>query len=155
MSATTDSSNVSASTTVSAPPETVFAILADPRQHPRIDGSGMVKDLVTGPDRLSLDAEFGMSMKLGASYKTANKVVEFEDGRLIAWRHNAPHRWRYELEPTTDGGTTVTETWDISYWPAPGRLVLRLVRYPQRNQRAIERTLVKLKAAAEQDAAAA
>ncbi len=35
--------NVSASTTVAAPPATVFAILADPRQHPRIDGSGTVR----------------------------------------------------------------------------------------------------------------
>jgi hypothetical protein len=35
-------------------------------------------------------------------------------GRLIAWRHVGPHRWRYELEPDP-AGTRVTETWDASY----------------------------------------
>jgi uncharacterized protein YndB with AHSA1/START domain len=34
---------VSSSIAVDAPPEVVFAILADPRQHPRIDGSGSVR----------------------------------------------------------------------------------------------------------------
>ncbi len=43
---------VSDSTTIAAPPEVVFAIVADPRQHARIDGSGSVRGLVTGPARL-------------------------------------------------------------------------------------------------------
>lgn len=25
--------------------------------------------------------------------------TEFDEDRLIAWRHFAGHRWRYELEP--------------------------------------------------------
>ena len=110
----------SASTTIAAPPATVFAILADPRQHPRIDGSGTVKGSISGPERLELGSEFGMDMKQGAPYKIKNKVVEFEPDRLIAWRHMGPHRWRYELDPTADGGTAVTETWDLSALQ-PGR----------------------------------
>ena len=43
---------VSASTTIAAPPSTVFAILADARQHPRIDGSGTVLGLADGPDQI-------------------------------------------------------------------------------------------------------
>ncbi|CAB4689675.1 MAG: dimethyladenosine transferase [Actinobacteria bacterium] len=143
---------VSASTTIHAPAATIFDILADPRQHSRIDGSGNVRDAVSGPDRLVLGSEFGMGMKMGASYQTANTVVELEEDRLIAWRHKAPHRWRYELEPQADGSTKVTETWDISRWPGPGRAVLRLL-LASKTQRAIEATLVKLKAAAEADAA--
>ncbi len=104
-----------ASTTIAAPPATVFAILSDPRQHPRIDGSGNVKGSISGPDSLELGSEFGMDMKQGASYKIKNTVVEFEQDRLIAWRHMSPHRWRYELSPTADGGTAVTETWDLSH----------------------------------------
>lgn len=146
------STPVSGSIVVNAPAAVIFDILADPRQHSRIDGSGMVHDAVGGPDRLVLGSEFGMNMKLGASYKTANVVVEYDEDRLIAWRHKAPHRWRYELEPQADGSTRVTETWDISHWPALGQLGLRLVRYPARNQRAIDATLPKLKAAAEEDA---
>ncbi|MGV3562453.1 MAG: SRPBCC family protein [Nocardioides sp.] len=146
------SKNRSATTTVAAPPTTVFAIVADPRQHSRIDGSGTVRDAVSGPDRLELGSRFGMSMKMGAPYRISNKVVEFETDRLIAWRHAGLHRWRYELTPTADGGTEVTETWDLSHYPAPGRALLSTL-FGDKTQKAIEATLVKLKAAAEADAA--
>lgn len=148
------SRNRSATTTVAAPPEVVFAIVADPRQHARIDGSGSVKEaVVDGPERLRLGSQFGMRMKKGAGYKTKNKVVEFEDGRLIAWRHVGLHRWRYELTPTNAGGTQVTETWDLSHYPAVGRAALSAL-FGKDTQKAIEGTLVKLKDAAEADAGA-
>jgi uncharacterized protein YndB with AHSA1/START domain len=147
------SRNRSASVTVAAPPATVFAIVADPRQHPRIDGSGTVRDAVSGPDRLELGSRFGMSMKMGAPYRISNKVVEHEPDRLIAWRHVGLHRWRYELTPTADGGTEVTETWDLSHYPAPLRALLSGL-FGEKTQAAIDATLVKLKAAAEADAAA-
>lgn len=142
--------NQEASTTISAPAATIFDILADPRQHPRIDGSGTVRAIVSGPDRLSLDATFGMDMKQGASYKIGNKVVEFEEGRLIAWRHKGLHRWRYQLEPT-EGGTRVTETWDLSRYPAPIAMVLSALM-GSRTEKAIVETLSRLKKAAESDA---
>lgn len=142
----------SARTTIAAPPSTVFAILSDPRQHPRIDGSGTVRGSVSGPDRLVLGSEFGMDMKQGAPYKIKNRVVEYEADRLIAWRHMGKHRWRYELTPTADGGTDVTETWDLSHYNAIGRAALSAL-FGTKTQRALEATLVKLKDAAEADAA--
>lgn len=146
---------VSVTAAVDAPPQVVFAILADPRQHPRIDGSGSLQGSVSGPERLARGAEFGMDMKLfGLPYKIRNRVVEFEDDRVIAWRHFGGHRWRYELEPTDDGGTRVTETFDYSMYNRVGAAVIELVRFPARNRRGIEQTLVRLARAAEQDAAA-
>lgn len=145
------SRNVSASTTIDAPPAAVFAILADPRQHQRIDGSGTVQGTVSGPERLTLGAEFGMDMKMGASYKIKNTVVEFEQDRLIAWRHMGAHRWRYELTPTPVGGTEVTETWDLSRYPLPMRLALSAL-FGARTRKAVPATLAKLKQAAEADA---
>ncbi|MEV7430807.1 MULTISPECIES: SRPBCC family protein [unclassified Nocardioides] len=146
---------VSATEIVSAPPETVFAILADPRQHPRIDGSGTVRGSVSGPERLGLGATFGMSMKMGAPYRIRNKVVEFEEGRLIAWKHLGSHRWRYELEPVDLAGrpgTRVTETWDGTYYNRLGRAAMKRLGMPEKNRRGIEGTLPRLKAAAEEDA---
>src|SRR6478609_9115046 len=140
--------DVSASTTIAASPEVVFSILADARQHVRIDGSGTVRGALSAPDRLELGSEFGMDMKMGAPYKIKNRVVEFEEGRLISWRHIGAHRWRYELEPV-EGGTKVTETWDLSHCNAVTRWVLGVMGYPKRHQRGIEQTLVNLKAAAE------
>lgn len=141
----------SASTVIAAPPATVFAILADPRQHPRIDGSGTVQSSISGPERLELGSQFGVDMKNKVPYKVKNKVVEFEPDRLIAWKHFAPHRWRYELEPTADGGTKVTETWDLSPCPGPMRTVLQ-AGFGKATQRGLDQTMVKLKAAAEHDA---
>ena len=150
-SASRTSKNRSATTTIAAPPSVVFAILTDPHQHARIDGSGNVKGAVTGPDRLELGSQFAMSMKKGAGYKTTNKVVEYGADRLIAWRHVGLHRWRYELE-AVGGGTRVTETWDLSHYPAPGRLALSAL-FGRATQQAVEATLVRLKDAAEADAA--
>ncbi len=145
-------SRVSASTTIAAPPAVVFAILADPRQHARIDGSGSVRGSVSGPERLERGAEFGMDMKMyGLPYRIRNRVVEFEEGRLIAWRHFGGHRWRYELEPV-DGGTRVTETFDYSMYPALGAAIIRIAGFPERNRRGIEETLRRLGTAAEHDA---
>jgi uncharacterized protein YndB with AHSA1/START domain len=145
-------SRVSASTTIAAPPAVVFAILADPRQHARIDGSGSVRGSVSGPERLERGAEFGMDMKMyGLPYRIRNRVVEFEEGRLIAWRHFGGHRWRYELEPV-DGGTRVTETFDYSMYPALGAAIIRIAGFPERNRRGIEETLHRLGTAAEHDA---
>ena len=143
---------VSESTTIAAPPEVVFAIVADPRQHPRIDGSGSVRGLVTGPARLSRGDTFGVSMRMfGLPYTTRNRVVELEPDRLIAWRHFGAHRWRYELEPTDDGGTRVTETFDYSRYHPVVAAALRAAGFPERNRAGITATLVRLKDVAEAD----
>ena len=150
--ATTSPRVISESIDVVAPPEVLFAILADPAQHARIDGSGSVRELLKGPDRLSKDATFGMDMKLfGLPYKIRNTVVEFEEDRRIAWRHFGGHRWRYVLEPI-EGGTRVTESFDYSRYGTVPRLVVELAGFPERNRAGIAGTLVKLKEAAEADA---
>ncbi|MEO5983647.1 MAG: SRPBCC family protein [Pedococcus sp.] len=143
---------VSSSVDIAASAETVFAILVDPRQHARIDGSGSLRETVSGPERLSRGATFGVDMKLaGLPYRISNRVVEFEEGRLVAWRHFGGHRWRYELEPVGDG-TRVTESFDYSRYARPQRLLIEGLGFPERNRRGIEQTLRNLKAVAESDA---
>lgn len=156
--ATTDSAAtshprvISESIDITAPPEVVYAILVDPRQHSRVDGSGSVRGLLKGPERLSKGATFGVDMLLfGVPYKIRNTVVEFEEGRRVAWRHFGGHRWRYVLEPT-DSGTRVTESFDYSMFGLPHCLFIELTGFPQRNRAGIAGTLVKLKEAAESDA---
>ena len=133
---------VSESRVIAADPQRLFDIVADPAMHPVIDGSGSVRESREGnTDRLSLGAKFGMDMKLGAPYKITNKVVEFDDGRTIAWRHFNGHVWRYIFEPV-DGGTRVTEQWDAR--PAKNKLGLVLMGFPARNRRGIRATLERL-----------
>lgn len=147
---------VSESITVEAPPEVVFAILADPRQHSRIDGSGSVGSVISAPERLTGTGQvFTVRMKLfGVPYVIRNRVVEFEADRQIAWRHFTANRWRYELTPTATGGTTVTETFDASRADRITDAVVRAAKFPERNREGIVGTLQRLKAAAETDAAA-
>jgi len=107
---------------IPATAERMFAVLADPRRHREIDGSGTVRDAVDEPAALTKGAVFGMNMHAGAGYRMTNTVVEFESDRLIAWQPRPTNSvvrlaiggriWRYELEPV-DGGTRVRETWDI------------------------------------------
>ncbi|PRY01639.1 SRPBCC family protein [Allonocardiopsis opalescens] len=139
---------VSRSIVVAAPPKVVFDILADPRAHPEFDGSGSVRGLVSGPDRLEHGSRFGMEMRLGLPYRMTNSVVEFEEGRLIAWKHLGPHIWRWELEPIAGGRTRVIETFDYS--PAGfGAFLYQLLGYPVRNAQGIEATLPRLRQLAE------
>ncbi|HEX6246293.1 MAG TPA: SRPBCC family protein [Nocardioidaceae bacterium] len=149
------SRTISATTTVQAPPATVFAILADPRQHSRIDGSGSVGSVIEAPERLTAKGQtFSVRMRIVVPYKITNRVVEYDPDRRIAWRHFGGHRWRYELEPTGDGtGTTVTETFDYSRYNTAAAKVLELTGALRRNRHGIEQTLVRLKQAAEGDAA--
>lgn len=83
-----------------------------------------------------------MQMDWGLKYKILNEVVEFDEGRRIAWRHFGGHVWRYLLEPLDDDTTRVTEQFDASQSRAP--LVLKLIRARQRNQRSIDDTLTRL-----------
>jgi uncharacterized protein YndB with AHSA1/START domain len=113
---------------IPAPADRIFDLVADPRRHKDIDGSGTVRDATDLPDRLSSGATFGMNMEFGGAYSMTSTVIEFEPGRRIAWQSRPPHGstwwrhafggriWRYELEPV-DGGTCVRESWDLSQEP--------------------------------------
>jgi hypothetical protein len=133
---------VSETRVIAADAQRLFDIVADPAMHPVIDGSGSVKAFrAGGPTRLALGTTFGMDMKLGAPYKITNTVVEFDEGRRLAWRHFNGHIWRYIFEPV-EGGTKITEQWDArSVW---NKLALRLSGFPTRNRAGILGTLQRL-----------
>jgi len=114
---------VSVQRVMRAPAAAIFDVLADPRRHPEMDGSGsVIQARADAPDRLSLGATFAMNMRRGLRYGMINTVTEFDEGRRIAWAPKPANGrgarffgriWRYELEPV-DEGTRVRETWDIS-----------------------------------------
>lgn len=129
--------------TISATPQRIFDLLADPAMHPVIDGSGSVRSPHgDNPARLSKGARFGMSMRLGVPYKIANVVVEFDEPHVIAWRHFGGHRWRYRLT-AVDGGTQVVEEWDPTRVP-PAYPLPKVLGFPERSRKGMEQTLVRI-----------
>lgn len=134
---------VSRSAIVNAPAKVIFDLLADPRRHNEIDGSRSVQNATSSaPQRLELGSQFGMDMKIGVSYRITNTVVEFEEGRRIAWRHFGGHVWRYILEPV-EGGTRVTEQFDWNSSRSP--IMLKVTNAVSRNTKSIEKTLENLR----------
>jgi hypothetical protein len=82
---------------------------------------------------------FGMSMRMGLPYRTSNRVVEFEEGRLIGWAHFSRAVWRWEFREV-EGGTEVTETFD---WSA-ARVRAFMRRFAPGNRIAMRRSLERL-----------
>lgn len=134
-----------------ATPAAIFNILANPHRHIEIDGSQTIRSNISGPERLSLGAKFGMAMRLGINYRIKNKVVEFQENELIAWRHIGQWRWRYELKALGNGATEVIESFDGSYAPPIMQLWLKLRDAYPWTQKAVAKSLVRLKEVAENE----
>ena len=130
---------------IEASPKVIFDLIADPKNHQKIDGSGMLKGELKAPERLYLGAKFGMKMKFIIPYLIKNEVVEFEENKSLAWRHLMHNVWRYELIEIDPRTTRVIQTWD-------GRKA-RSKRWVSQSYkwvpRAMAKTLVRLKDMAE------
>ena len=138
---------VSRSVEVNAPAAELFAIVADPRRHHELDGSGTVRDNIRGHERLTLDSRFSTKMTMfGLPYRITSTVTQLKPDQLIEWRHPLGHRWRWEFESVEPNKTRVTETFDyrdtgpvkdaLKYYQATG--------FAKRNAAGIEATLRRL-----------
>jgi hypothetical protein len=142
------SNQVSRSVEVHAPAADLFAIVADPRRHHELDGSGTVGDNIRAPQRLVAGARFTTKMTMfGVPYRITSTVTAMKPGELIEWRHPVGHHWRWEFAPLTPTVTRVTETFD---YRDTGLLKDRLRYYERtgfakRNAAGIEATLTKLR----------
>lgn len=107
---------VRASRVVKAAPETIFELIADPNQQPTWDGNDNLRAAHDSGRIRGAGETFLMELTHDGSMRE-NHVVEFEEGRLIAWMPGdldaprAGHLWRWELDPAADG-TLVTHTYD-------------------------------------------
>jgi len=107
---------VSASRVISAGAGQIFELIADPTQQPRWDGNDNLMEAPPGQRVRAVGDVFIMTTTKG--HVRENHVVEFDEGRRIAWRPAEPgqeapgHLWRWELEPKGALSTRVTHTYD-------------------------------------------
>jgi uncharacterized protein YndB with AHSA1/START domain len=111
---------------VAAPPDQIFALIADPAAQPRWDGNDNLAAAAAGQRVHAVGDVFVMTLTRGTERE--NHVVEFDEGRRIAWRPAEPgqpspgHLWRWELAPLDDGRTLVRHTYDWTELTDPRRL---------------------------------
>jgi len=122
----------SATLTIPASAEAVFAILADPTTHESIDGTGWVRESVDGACLTGAGQIFRIAMyhdnHPSKSYEMANKVIVFERPQAIAWQPGQDVAgdgnlsfggwiWRYDIRDIGPSVAHVTLTYDWSAVP--------------------------------------
>jgi len=142
---------------INAPAAQIFALIADAGKHSSFDGSGTVDHTTAQSIPLDLGTTFSMRMRgrpetFFLPYTMNNKVIEFEQDRLIAWQPTTlggligGRIWRYELQPV-DGGTLVRETWDVSR--DRQRPMLKMGSMPKQAEDGMRATLERIAAVLE------
>lgn len=107
---------VSASCVIDASADVIFELIADPAQQPRWDGNNNLSSAPTGQRVRAVGDVFEMFTTRG-NHKE-NHVVEFVEGRVIAWepadagQRPFGHVWRWVLDPITPSQTNVTHAYD-------------------------------------------
>ena len=117
---------VSATREIAAGAGPIFELIADPTAQPDWDGNDNLASAPAGQRVRRAGDVFAMTLTRGAIRE--NHVVEFEEGRRIAWTPAEPgkvppgHLWRWELEPVGPSRTRVTHTYDWTRLTDEGRL---------------------------------
>jgi uncharacterized protein YndB with AHSA1/START domain len=117
---------VSAARTIDAVAEAIFELIADPARQPQWDGNANLAEALDGQRIHAVGDVFTMTLTHGGVRE--NHVVEFEEGRRVAWMpadvgaSPAGHLWRWELEPQGGARTEVRHTYDWSELTDQARL---------------------------------
>lgn len=143
---------VAASRVIPVAASAIFELIADPSQQPRWDGNDNLGSADAGQRVRAIGDVFTMRLTRDGMVRE-NHVVEFEEGRVIAWKpaevggEPIGHLWRWQLEPV-DGGTRVTHIYDWTDLHDPARLVRARATTSNRLDRSIARLAVVAQAEA-------
>jgi uncharacterized protein YndB with AHSA1/START domain len=117
---------VSASRIIAVSAAEIFELIADPSQQPHWDGNDNLAESAPGRRVRTIGEVFSTTTTSGNVRES--HVIEFHEGRRIAWRPAEPgqepagHLWRWELEPVDSSTTRVTHTYDWTRLTEPRRI---------------------------------
>ncbi|RDI64088.1 SRPBCC family protein [Nocardia pseudobrasiliensis] len=132
-----------ASREIAAPATTIFELIADPARQPEWDGNDNLAEAPAGQRVRGVGEVFTMVLTKGIVRE--NHVVEFVEGRLIAWRPAEPgatppgHLWRWELEPLADNLTRVVHTYDWTQLTDEKRMAKARATTPSKLRASLDR----------------
>jgi uncharacterized protein YndB with AHSA1/START domain len=134
---------VSVSRDIAAGAGQIFELIADPANQPHWDGNDNLAQAPAGQRVRAAGDVFAMTLTKGQVRE--NHVVEFDEGRRIAWRPAEPgqpppgHLWRWELEPIDSSRTRVTHTYDWTRLTDEGRIPRARATTAERLQMSLDR----------------
>jgi uncharacterized protein YndB with AHSA1/START domain len=134
---------VRASRLVDAPADAIWELIAEPANQPSWDGNDNLGSAAPGQRVRGVGDVFVMTLTRGQVRE--NHVVEYDEGRLLAWRPAEPgseppgHLWRWELDPRDDGATLVTHTYDWTELTDENRLPRARSTSPQKLAASLDR----------------
>jgi hypothetical protein len=152
---------MTATATIKARPDGVFAVLVDPTAHAAIDGTGWVRSPVDTAPLTHTGQIFRMQMyheqHPDKDYRMANRVEVFDAPRAIGWMPGTESpetgelgfggwTWRYDLQADGPEQTAVTLTYDWSAVPPPVR---EYIKFPPFGSDHLEHSLQNLAKLAE------
>ncbi len=139
---------------IAAPPERVWALIADITNMGRWSPICRRCEWVGAPGKPVAGARFrGYNRLYGARWSRECRVLESEPGRVFAFATQLHGRdsvvWRYEFAPF-NGGTRVTESYEIISEPRYLRMMPHVrAAFRRAQQRGVGSTLERVKGAAE------
>lgn len=117
---------ITAELLIDAPVDEIFELVADPAQQPLWDGNENLAQAPAGQRVHAVGDVFRM-INVGDKVRE-NHVVEFQEGRLIAWqpsevgKSRPGHLWRWEFQPQGPRRTLVRHTYDWTQLEDPRRM---------------------------------
>ena len=133
---------VSVSREVHADPQVIFDLIADPAQHPRWDGNNNTQE-AQDSERITAVGQVFVMLNTSGNMRDS-QIVEFEEGRLIAWKTGPVgeprpgHIWKWQVEPK-DEGALVTHTYDWTALTDEKRIERAQSYTPEALQRSVDR----------------
>jgi uncharacterized protein YndB with AHSA1/START domain len=137
---------VSAAAEIAAEPEQIFELIADPAAQPRWDGNDNLSWAAPGQRVRRAGDVFTTTLTSGSIRE--NHVVEFDEGRRIAWMPSEQgqprpgHLWRWELDPAGPARTRVTCTYDWTRLTDENRFARARATTADRLQASVDRLAV-------------
>jgi uncharacterized protein YndB with AHSA1/START domain len=137
-----DTPEVQVETTIAAPPSAVWPLVTDIQLPATFSPEFQGAEWLDGADGPAPGARFHGRNRNDAigEWQVTCTVTDFEPERTYGWTvgdlDEPMARWRFDLEPTDDGGTLLRQWARLG--PGQSGVTMMIERYPEKEERIVE-----------------